>query len=135
MDAKQFAWLYLIENGYAGCKHDFYGGWEIVDETAKEIYSNNLVIDICKINQQYLLDIKKYGVDWGKSKEPQSDIAYLFDSTFTDAKRVEIITGKLVLKNGTVQSWAANNIEVSNVFEIMANVDAAKERFKQMVGD
>jgi hypothetical protein len=31
MDSNQFAWLYLVEHGVAGCEHSYYGGFKVID--------------------------------------------------------------------------------------------------------
>ena len=136
MNAKKFAWLYLIKNGYAGCKHGYYGGWELIDEEAKVIFASDRSFNVyTKINDHYVKQIAIHGVNWEKTKEPQSDITYEFNGTFNDAGKTEIINGKLVLNNGIVQRWVAPNIEVANVFEMMANIDESIKQYKIIFGD
>lgn len=130
MNAKKFAWVYLIQNGYAGCKFNYYGGWEIIDEEAKAIFASDRSFNVyTKINDHYVKQIAIHGVNWEKTKEPQSDI------TYDDGNKTEIINGKLVLNNGIVQHWVAPNIEVANVFEMMANVDESIKQFKIIFGE
>lgn len=137
MNAKKFAWVYLIKNGYAGCKLDYYGGWELIDEQAKAIFASDpLSFNVyTRINEHYIKQIAIHGVNWEKTKEPESDITYEFNGTFNDPSKTEIINGKLVLNNGIVQSWAAPNIEVANVFEMMANIDESIKQFKIIFGE
>lgn len=136
MNAKKFAWLYLIENGYAGCKPGYYGGWEILDEEARVIFDSDRSFKVyTKIKDHYVKQIAIHGVNWEKTKEPQSDITYEFNGTFNDPSKTEIINGKLVLNNGIVQRWVAPNIEVTNVFEMMANIDESIKQFKIIFGE
>lgn len=124
MDAKKFAWTYLVEHGFGGVKPSYYGGWDIVDTAMKK-----RGFSYTKIHEKYLNEINKVGVDWDKTNAPSSDSVSEFQGTFCDATLKEVIRGNLVLNDGTVQVWYADAISVSNVFEMMARADVAKEKF------
>lgn len=138
MDAKQFAWLYLIENGNAGAEPSFYGGVDIIDKRLQKAPYNDWMKgyeSYEKRREFYLKELKTYGVDWVKSKSPESDNISQFTDTFHDPTYKEFLVGTLVLKNGTNQHWCAEAIEVTNVFEMMAQIDGAKERFAAIFGE
>jgi hypothetical protein len=131
MDAKQFAWLYLVQHGQAGVKKEYYGGHKICDSGAKSIpcpeYGN-----FEPIKQVYLKQIKAYGVNWQRTAPPTSESIYIFNGTFADNSEEEALTGILTLSNGTTQTWTAEALEVSNVFEMMALAHEAEVKFKEI---
>ena len=137
MNAKQFAWLYLVENGVAGCKHNYYGGWDFMPgviqryRPRKGRYSS---IDQVDLKAKMLAEAREVGVDWKRTADVQSDSVSEFTDTFHDPSTREILCGTLVLLDGTQQSWVADAVEVTNVFEMMAQVHAASERFEKVFG-
>ena len=135
MDAKQFAWLYMVENGDVGVKHSFYGGVDIVDKRFQKKPFNGWMKGQSARRKFCLKEIKTYGVDWKKTAAPESDYVSEFNGTFAEPSRTETLNGTIVLKNGAVQIWYAAAIEVTNVFEMMAMIDGAKQRFIEIFGD
>lgn len=137
MDAKQFAWLYLLEHGVAGRQHSYYGGWKIL-QSAKKRFPNLKSNDLWKtpdpIAKLYLHEIKIYGVNWVKTRAPSNSSASIFNGTFADSGEKEILEGTLVLTNGSTQEWVADKLEVSNVFEMMAQVSNAEIKFVEIFG-
>lgn len=137
MDAKQYAWLYLVENGYAGVSHSYYGGYDLTTEAQKRFPQTNkwASVDLQKIRDAYLADIKKFGVDWAKTTSPDSDKVSQFAGTFAEhSDTKETLVGTLVIKNGSKQQWVAEKIDISNVFEMMAAVSEAPKKFKKIFG-
>jgi len=137
MDAKQFAWLYLVEHGHAGVTHSYYGGWDLSQEATKRFPNVNKwsAPALHKIRDVYVADIKKFGVDWAKTSAPDSDLVSEFNGTFAEEQlRREILVGKLVLKDGSFQRWTADKLDVDNVFEMMASVSEAPKKFKKLFG-
>jgi hypothetical protein len=133
MDAKQFAWLYLIEHGYAGMREGTYGRNLVCPRVKAKFPNDWMGWDFYKEAEQfYLEEIRTIGVDWDKTVAPRSDLVSVFNGTFCDAGEKETLVGTLVLKNGDEQMWVADAIEVTNVFEMMAFVDQAKDRFKKL---
>lgn len=133
MDAKQFAWLYLVENGYANCKHNYYGGWELIT-SPKEGLRSYCTEEFRAIQKQFRKDILTKGVDWKKTSNVVSDYVSEFADTFSDPRRVEVLSGILVLRDGTRQKWDSEALAVTNVFEMMAEVADAKKRFPKVFG-
>lgn len=129
MDSKQFAWMYLIEHGTAGGKPSYYGGVEIKDKQAKTIKGDYFKVHE-NIKKEYLKEIKRVGVDWQKTAAPVNDSLNMFTGTFSEPEKREYIWGELVLNNRTVQTWSVDALEVTNVFDMMAEVDEVKKRFK-----
>jgi hypothetical protein len=133
MDAKQFGWLYMIEHGQAGCKPSYYGGWDVVPEAVeryqprKGFYSS---IDMADLREKMLADVRLWGVDWDRTDAVQSDSVSEFTDTFHDPDTREILRGTLVLLNGTRQQWMADAVEVTNVFDMMAQLAGATTRFE-----
>lgn len=121
MNSKQFAWLYLVMNGYAGQKPSFYGGSDLVDGRAKNIKCGSW--DSSPIRESYMKEISTIGVNWEKTNAPSNEMYDIFTDTFHDPKSKEFITGELVLNNGLCQTWYSEALEVTNVFDMMAKVE------------
>jgi hypothetical protein len=129
MDSKQFAWLYLIEHGLAEVKHSYYGGYDHVHNSP---YSKLSIWDyknLEKIVDASKAKIKEVGVNWNKTFAPETERHSIFNGTCNDAGETEKLEGILVLNDDTKQFWMADKLEVSNVFEMMAQITDAKERF------
>lgn len=135
MDAKQFAWLYLVQNGYAGMLPSYYGGYDTCDERVKEFekFKYSMKYPAHKrIEEKYLEEIKEHGVDWKATRAPKSDSYSSFTDTFHDPETKECLRGVLVLKNGLKQTWCSEPIAVTNVFEMMAMVHEAEGKFHEL---
>jgi hypothetical protein len=139
MTAIQFAWYYLVKNGYEGVEHAYYGGYERHDPKMELSRRDRHISDyreVITMRDEALKDIIKYGVDWKLTGPPTSDYASYFNGTFAEEQgRKETLTGRLILKNGKQQYWVADAIEVTNVFELMANAEQAKADFKEVFGE
>jgi len=132
MNSKQFAWLYLIENGIAAVEHSYYGGYELVDKRMTGIFKRFDHNSEIEVKQIYLKEIKEIGVDWNKTSAPESDMVAQFAGTFSEADENEYLSGKLILNDGKKQTWVAEKLEVSNVFEMMASVHEATARYNNL---
>lgn len=135
LTAIQFAWIYLVKNGYAGVKQGYYGGWETYDDDS---WSRGKWVDYKKLDELKLhawQEILDFGVDWVATKAPRSDLVSTFEGTLADPSNKETLVGTLVLKNGCKQHWVADALEVTNVFEMMANAHNAVDDFKEYFGD
>lgn len=143
MDAKQFAWLYLVENGYANCRPSYYGGWDEVDpDDDTPWYARKRAVSLSAYGKDFdarqtnaLKIVKEVGVDWNKTQAPRSDMVSQFTDTFHDPDEKEFLEGTLVLKNGKKQFWCGEALQVTNVFDMMAAVHEAPDRFKEVFGD
>ena len=135
MDSKQFAWLYLIENGHAGQTPSYYGGFDVTDARLKKKYKNGIsYAETVKLNEMYIKEIRKMGVDWSHTDAPRSALHSRFTDTFHDPEEKEYLEGTLVLKNGEKQSWSAEALGVTNVFDMMAAVSEAPAKFEAIFG-
>lgn len=135
MNSKQFAWLYLIENGTAGVEHSYYGGYTLVDQRMDGIFKRFDHRSYEAVKQIYLKELKEIGVDWDKTSAPESNMVSQFAGTFSEADENEYLSGTLILNNGEKQTWIAEAIEVSNVFDMMAAVSEGQSKFTEMFGD
>jgi len=134
MNSKQFAWLYLIENGVAGCRPSYYGGHELSDKRMSSVYRDFDCTSLEAIKQIYLKELKEIGVDWDKTDAPDSNMVSQFAGTFSEADKNEMLSGKIVLKNGETQTWIGDNIKVTNVFDMMASVSEGHIKFGEIFG-
>ena len=121
MNSKQFAWLYLVTNGYAGQKPSFCGRLELVDERAKKIKCSSW--DRSPIRESYMKEISTIGVNWEKTDAPSNQHYNMFAGTFNNSESKEFIVGELVLNNGLRQTWHTEALEVTNVFDMMAKIE------------
>lgn len=137
MNATQFAWLYLIENGNAGLEKSFYGGYDITEPRMRDTYSKLPWDEQYKnpFRDQYLAEIKQHGVNWTETKAPESDMVSEFQGTFSDSTSKEMIIGTLKLYGGLTQTWQAPALEVKNVFEMMEQVYLAPTKFYEIFGE
>lgn len=129
MDAKQFAWAYLISLGQANVEPSYYGGTDVVDSEVVGKKSKGGYH--FSFEEAFLDKIKAIGVDWTKTKAPKSSMYSEFEGTFCDPSEKEYLTGTLILKDGSEQFWMANKLVV-NVFDIMADIDSLKAKFKEL---
>lgn len=135
MDAKQFAWLYLIENGVAGRHQSYYGRYKLVGSAETLFpYLNYSIPNPDPIKTKYLDDISRYGINWNKTAPPESNYLNEFNGTFADSTIKETLVGSLVLNDGSKQEWCADALEMTNVFSMMAAVSFAEERFAKIFG-
>lgn len=134
MNSKQFAWLYLIENGAAGVTNSYYGGYNLADERMDSVFKRFDCESYEAVKQIYLKEIKEVGVNWSKTNSPESNLVSQFAGTFSEPDQNEMLTGKIVLNNGVTQTWLADAIEVTNVFEMMAAVSEAPDRYSKIFG-
>jgi len=132
MDAKQFAWLYLVNEGSANARPSYYGGLQPIDDEAP-YGTRRPNCNYTEWRVGYLQRIKDIGVDWDSTKSPAGRSYSQFDGTFADDSQVEHLTGKLVLKDGSVQQWSAA-APMGNVFDMMANFDTMKAKFAALFG-
>lgn len=137
MNATQFAWLYLIENGNAGLEKSYYGGYGAADERMRKAFSELGWDEQYKnpFRDQYLAEIKQHGVNWTETKAPESDMVSEFQGTFCDSTQKEMITGTLKLYGGIEQTWQADALEIKNVFEMMEQVYLAPTKFYEIFGE
>ena len=141
MNARHFAWLYLVKNGSTGYTPSYYGGME-EDLNTQELLKQNPHMNSLSwldrsdaVRSMFIAKIKDIGVDWGATKSPASDIQYEFQGTDQPAGRTEIIVGELVLNDGQIQKWIAYAISAANVFDMMENIYSAKTDFKEIFGE
>jgi hypothetical protein len=130
-EALKLVWAYIIENGVVTSgKWEYYaGGFEceyIYDYTKRE---NNRKALIEKVRQ--------VGVDWTKTKSPESSMESCFEGTFSDSSDVETLLGTLYLKDGSEYLLGVANVEkrFSAYVETIAELMADKERVKNILGE
>ena len=133
MDAKQFAWAYLIDRGRANVQPSYYGGYEAVDkkfpkDTPRpgEWYDN--------FNANALRMIKQYGVNWKKTLAPESESHSQFQGTFCDSKQEDFLEGVLILNGGQKIHYMAEQL-TADVFQLMAEVDEFKAKYEAIFGE
>lgn len=131
MDAKQFAWMYLISKGTANKTPSFYGGDDVVDTSYKGVTAKYSIV---RFEDEFIEAIKAVGIDWNKTKAPKARNYNQFVSTFHDSESKEYLEGTLVLLDGTTQFWCAEPL-ILDVFEMMATIDTYKQEFTLLMGD
>ena len=105
---KKLMWAYLLKNGTIG-------KWNH--------YSGNYDINVKKVNE-CINDIKQYGVNWSKTKNPSDGLESAFTSTFDDAEYNKVLEGKLILNNGKKYEWALNfqDVDFLDIIEELVRI-------------
>lgn len=138
LDSKKFAWLYLVKNGVAGRKPEYYGGHRYTPEALKKYPKAKSWYGIEEqdiVQVGYSKDLKEIGVNWEKTSAPTSESRSQFNGTFADTTYEEYLEGELILLNGEKQIWCAEALEISNVFDMMAETVNAPNEFIEIFGD
>lgn len=131
MNAKQYAWIYMIDCGRANKRPSFYGGWGTIDDNAP---GGQAIINYGNVKEwdsSFIEQIRKIGVDWEATQSPHGESFSEFQGTFCDPGSKEYLTGTLVLKDGTKQKWVAETL-VTNAFTMMANIGTLQEKFAKI---
>jgi hypothetical protein len=131
--AKQFAWCYLLEHGEIGVKHAYYGGYDLADKNDPDASLFNGYSGLGLFKAKKLEVIKRVGINWDKTCAPDSDYTSTFQGTFCESARVEIITGTLVLNDGSRLYCTSDSIDVSNVFAVMADTQKLVDKYKDLL--
>jgi hypothetical protein len=136
MNAKQYAWIYMIDAGCANKQPSYYGGWVPTDGEApggkpRKEFPNSKVLDW---DESYAEQIRKIGVNWEATQSPHGRSFSEFQGTFCDPGSKEYLTGTLVLNDGTKQKWIADTL-VTNALDMMANIDKLQSKFKDLFGE
>ena len=118
---------------YEAGEPSYHGGYDPVGEPPVDNFDYK---DQWRANRHnsFVAKLHEVGVDWEKTIAPESDFYFEFTDTYHDSKKTEYLKGTLVLKDGTEQFWIAEQIEVTNVFGMMAMVSEAPEKFKVVFG-
>lgn len=97
-------WAYMVQNGQeTNGEWSYYGSdWEA--KNPRDSYEK-----IQKDHKKLLEKVKTVGVDWGKTKNPESNTKSGFAGTFCDADRVETLLGTLVLNDGSEYMIGVSN--------------------------
>jgi hypothetical protein len=130
MNAKQFAWMYLLKFGQYNVKPSYYGGYEVHNGGRM---SPSPTYDQMVISKKVAIgDLREFGVDWERTKAPSSDYYYEFQGTFCDASQTEYLSGTIFLKDGSEQFWCGEP-PIDNVFAMMENIDIFKTEFEHVL--
>lgn len=126
----KFVWAYMLENGvitdgnwsyYGGHYEYLHNDWRKADQAKKALLEN----------------VKKIGIDWDKTKEPQSFGERAFTDTFHDSDDVETLLGTVYLKDGSSYLIGCNDAELrfSNYVKMLAELAEDKQRVRDILGE
>jgi hypothetical protein len=128
IDVVKFVWAYMIEYGHiTNGKWSYYGGdWERIDG-----YDYNKSV---KREKEMRENIKTIGVDWSKTKEPDSSLESSFTDTFHDSADVETLLGTIILNNGKEYIVGVGNAErkFSEYSKLISELAKDRERVKNI---
>lgn len=128
-ESMKFVWAYMLEEGHiTNGKWSFYMGTYGLAESSKEYKFAKDELDT---------ELKMIGIDWEKTKEPQSSFEREFTDTFHPSKEVETLLGTLVLKNGTEYLIGVGNSEkrFSGYLKMLSELAKDKERVRRVLGE
>ena len=106
MNAKEFAWCYLIKYGYS--------------ESEWCTYSYK-VRPTAKTTQLALTSILRDGIDWIKTIEPHDISEPCFVGTFAEPEYTTVMSGVIFTITGQKFRWQCE-ANTRNIFELMAEV-------------
>ena len=125
-EADKFVWAFMIENGIITTgKWSYYGGHYYSDHSL-----GKTGIDALRKK------VRDIGVDWEKTKQPESHQEQAFTDTFNDPDRVETLLGTLVLKDGsTYLMGCVDDHGFGSYVKKLAQLAEDKERVKRILGE
>lgn len=84
-----------------------------------------------------LIKVKEVGIDWNKTKEPESSSNSCFDGTFADSSSTNTLLGDLFLKDGTQYKIGATSVEsrMGDYIKTLGKFYEDKERVKNILGE
>ena len=90
-----------------------------------------------KFKEDLIEKIKSVGIDWDRTRSPESGIESCFEGTFADSSEVETLLGTLYLKDGTEYMIGVSNAEkrFGAYVETLAAFMADKQRVKDILGE
>ena len=131
MKAKQYAWVHLITNGKMNQRPSYYGGWDPIDKRIHSFSSK----EEKNMKENFLADIKKYGVNWDKTDDVQSEMYSEFEGTFCDPSSKTYLEGWIALRNGRKEFWCAPNIDASDIFKQMEKMSEFEQKYREIFGE
>lgn len=136
MKAKQYAWVHVLTNGKINRRPSYFGGWQHIDSTKdRNVTFYNMSRFEKEEVEQFLKDIKKYGVNWDKTDDIQSETYSKFAGTFCDSIDTTYLEGWMTLNNGSKAFWCSDNVDASDVFSVMENAQEYEKKYKEIFED
>jgi hypothetical protein len=134
LDTKKFVWAYLVKNGVEtdGEWNYYGGGFRLANQKLEYGY-----VKYQERQNQIQAHIKSVGVDWDKTRMPESDVHYSFEGTFCDSSRSETLFGVLVLKDGTEYMLGSHDKDgmgsyITNLTKLMKMANLVQDTFGDM---
>lgn len=131
-ESLKIVWAYMLENGKLTTgQWSYYGGdWEGI--------SSNW--DWCKdeeANKKFLAKVKTVGVDWDRTKHPDSEMNSAFTDTFHDSDDVETLLGTMFLKDGSEYIVGVKNtdIRMGDYIKMVKQMIEDKKRVSDIFGE
>lgn len=126
----RFVWAHMIERGHLTTGvWSYYGGdWDHLPGDYRKIDA---------ANKAFKEKVKTVGVDWDKTKEPESSMESAFTDTFHDADSVETLLGTIVLKDGTEYMIGVGNSDINfgEYIKLIRRQLEDQQRMKDIFGD
>jgi len=128
----KFVWAHMIERGKLTTgEWSYYGGdWESSPSTWKWE-------EVDAANKAFKEKVKSVGVDWDKTKEPESSMESAFTDTFHDSDTVETLLGTIVLKDGSEYLVGVGNSDINfgEYIKLIRRQLEDQQRMKDIFGD
>lgn len=131
--AKIYSWVHVIVNGYMNHRPSYYGGWDPIEKGRSYVLSSTN--NYSKERTIFLEKMTKYGVNWDKTDDIQSDTYSKFNGTFCDSSEQVYLEGWMTLNNGDSAFFCAENIDSSDVFGTMAMSIEYDKKAKEYFGE
>lgn len=131
-ESLKIVWAYMLENGkLTDGTWSYYGGdWNSVSSGWDWGESE-------KLRKDFLAKVKDVGVDWDKTKHPESDMNSAFTDTFHDSDDVETLLGTIVLKDGTEYIVGVKNTDIrfGDYIKLIKQMTEDKKRVSDIFGE
>lgn len=135
-DLLKVVWAYVVEHGQVtDGEWNYYGcGWQVprLQKPGTPYYYEDR-----EATARALKAVRDIGVDWDRTKMPESSTNSTFEGTDADSRRVESLLGTLVLKDGSDYVFGVDNSEkrfVEYVNEVKGYIDD-KTRVSRIFGE
>jgi len=127
-DEKKVIWAYMLEHGY-----ETTGEWNYYRSAWESIPNRDREKDYHQELKEKVLSI---GVDWEKTKLPDSSIESGFTDTYHDSSKCEALLGVLYLKDGSEYIIGSRDKEgMGTYIEKLLSFIKSSDRVKSIFGE
>ena len=130
-ESLKFVWAYMLQEGVITN-----GQWNYYSSNFETIHGYDYrkrIIDMDSLRAR----VRKVGIDWEKTKSPESSTELGFEGTDSPSSRCETLLGTLYLKDGSEYMIGVGNAELrfSSYISVLKNLMDDRQRVKDLLGE